>query len=189
MPFRLVKTKKNLITNYEIICNQIKNSIFSNLGYSFFEQMVKNDILHVYNISKNKNISSIITVVSYEHYKIIYKKIFFFLIKRPLVLTQSIFFLIKSLSKNPKIILDNDHLHLLHLVIFKKDFSNMTLKKKDILFDKFYRKILNIHKCNIFFLCFEENNKKAYRYYRRNNFKIFYKKKDIIYVKKKYKLR
>ena len=52
MSFRLVKIKKNLTTNYEIICNQIKNSIFFYLGYSFFEQLVKNDILHVYNISK-----------------------------------------------------------------------------------------------------------------------------------------
>tara|TARA_B100001248_G_C27376382_1_gene454500 strand:+ start:1239 stop:1805 length:567 start_codon:yes stop_codon:yes gene_type:complete len=187
MSFKLTKTKKNIKSNYKIICNQIKNSIFSHLGYSFFEQLVRNDIIHVYNIKRYKSISSIITVINYENYKIINKQIIFFLIIRPIILIQNIFFLIKSLSKRPNITLNSNYLHLLHLVIFKKDFFNMSLKKKDILFNKFYKEILKIHKCNILFLCFEENNKKAYKYYQRNKFKFFYKKKDIIYVKKKYK--
>ena len=76
----------------------------------------------------------------------------------------------------------------MHLIIFKKEFINISLKKKDLIFSKFYKKILANHSSNFLFLCFEESNHKANKYYLRNKFKFLYKKKNIIYLKKKFKI-
>ena len=188
MAYQLIKTKKNIKQNYEIICNEITTSIFSYLGFDFFNDLVKNNIIHIYNIKKKGNISSIITVIDYKNYNSINKKIFFYLLRKPITLIKSFIYLIKSLTKKTDLKLNTKYLHLLHLIIFKKDFLDISLKRKDLLFDKFYKKILKEHNANIFFLCFEKNNNPAYKYYTRNKFKSFYRKKDIIYLKKKFKI-
>jgi hypothetical protein len=54
MTYQLIKTKKNIKQNYEIICSEITTSIFSHLGFDFFNHLVKNNIIHVYNIKKKK---------------------------------------------------------------------------------------------------------------------------------------
>ena len=82
--------------------------------------------------------------------------------------------------------INNNYLHLLHLIILKNNFLNKSIKKKDALLAKFYKKILRNHKANQLFLCFEKNNLNAYRYYSRNKFKIFNKNTNIIYLKKKF---
>jgi len=188
MTYQLIKTKKNIKQNYEIICSEITTSIFSHLGFDFFNHLVKNNIIHVYNIKKKRNISSIITVIDYKHYKRINEKIFFYLLSKPITLIKSFIFLLKSLSKKSNLKLNTKYLHLLHLIIFKKDFLDISIKKKDLLFDKFYKKILKEHNAKIFFLCFEKNNNPAYKYYSRNKFKSFYRKKDMIYLKKEFKI-
>ena len=80
------------------------------------------------------------------------------------------------------------YLYLLHLVIFKKEFSNVTIKNKDLIINRFYKKILKKHKANTIFLNFKKDNYKANKYYKRNNFHIFYKTKGLIYLKKKFNI-
>ena len=98
MAYQLIKTKKNIKQNYEIICNEITTSIFSYLGFDFFNDLVKNNIIHIYNIKKKGNISSIITVIDYKNYNRINKKIF--LLKKTNYTNMSFIYLIKSLTKN-----------------------------------------------------------------------------------------
>ena len=186
MSYVIRKEKKNLKKNYEIICTQISTSIFSILGFNFFKKMIKNNIIHLYNIKKKGEICSIITVIKFNDYKSINKKIFFHLIKNPFILLQNIFYLIKSLNKNSDLNINKDYLHLLHLIIFSKKFKNISIKKKDVILNNFFKKILKIHKAEFIFLCFEKKNSRAMRYYRRNKFKIFNKNQDIIYLKKNF---
>ena len=188
MNYQLVKKEKNLKKNYQIICKNIRSSIFCYLGFNFFNKMVLNNFIHVYNIEKSKTIASVITVIDYENYKIIKKEICYHLIKNPFLLIKSFIFLLKSISKNSNIKINKKYLHLLHLIIFKNEFLNISLKKKDLIFSKFYKKILANHSSNFLFLCFEESNHKANKYYLRNKFKFFYKKRNIIYLKKKFKI-
>ena len=186
MNFKLIKTKKNLNKNYKIISNKITSSIFIHLGFNFFKQMVQKNIIHLYNVKLKNKIVVIITVVEYKHYKILSKKIFYHLIQNPLIIIKNFFFLVESLKKNTNLKINKNYLHLLHLIILKNNFLNISIKKKDALLTKFYKKILKNHKANQLFLCFEKNNLKAYRYYSRNKFKIFNKNTNIVYLKKKF---
>ena len=189
MTYVIKKEKINIKNNYKIICTKISSSIFLFLGFDFFKRLVQDNIIHLYNIKKKGDICAVITVIKYNDYKLINKKIFLYLIKHPLIIIQSLFLLINSLKKNSNLNINNKYMHLLHLVIFKKKFLNISLKKKDLILNKFYRKILKIHKASYFFLCFEKNNNKALRYYKRNKFKIFHTNKNIIYLKKNFYTR
>ena len=186
MNYKLVKTKKNLNKNYKIICDKISSSIFVFLGFKFFKELVLKNFIHIYNVQLKNKTAAIITVVEYKNYKLLSKKIFYQLIQNPFILIKNIFFLLKSLRKNSNLEINNNYLHLLHLIIFKNNFINISIKKKDALFTKFYKKILKNHKANHFFLCFEKDNFKAMKYYNRNNFRIFNKNSNIIYLKKKF---
>ena len=189
MNYVIKKEKVNLKKNYEIICAQISTSIFSILGFNFFKKLIKDNTIHLYNIKKSGEICAIITVIKFSDYKLINKKIFFHLIKNPFILLQNIFFLIKSLNKNSDLSINKDYIHLLHLIIFSKKFKNISIKKKDLILNNFFKKILKIHKANYIFLCFEKNNSRALRYYRRNKFKIFHKNRNIIYLKKNFNFK
>ena len=101
---------------------------------------MKEKFIHVYIIRVKTKIASIITVVDFDHYKLLSKKTILYLIKNPLLLFQNLFTIIKSSSKNLDINLSHDHLHLLHLVIFSENFKGMSLKKKDKVFDFFTKK-------------------------------------------------
>ena len=188
MIYKLIKIKKNIKFNYELICKLIPSSIFSRLGAEFFQKLVNENIINVYNVRNGKNILSVITVINYKNYKLIDKQIFFHLIFRPITLIKNLFFLINSLSKNINLRLNQNYLHLLHLIILKNKFTKISISKKDLLFNKFYKKILNEHHAKIFFLCFEKENIRAIQYYKRNKFKFFLKKKNIIYAKKEFKI-
>ena len=184
MDYILTKEVNNLKEIYKIICTQIKSSIFIYLGFNFFKRMVLDNIIHIYTIKKYKKISAVVTVIEFKNYKLINKKIFYYLINNPLIFIKSFGFLLISLKKKSNLHINKNYLHLLHLIIFKKKFLNITIKKKDLILNEFYKKILKTYKAKYFFLCFEKNNIKAYKYYKRNNFIIFKKNKDIVYLKK-----
>ena len=88
--------------------------------------------------------------------------------------------------KNEKSNFNHNNLHLLHLVIFKKYFSNTKLIIKDNFFNLIFIRILKENNANSFFLCFEKNNFTAQRFYLRNKFKIYNVKDNIIFAKKKF---
>ena len=188
MNYKLYNVKYNLKENYSIICSQINTSIFIYLGFDFFKELIKKKILYIYNIKSKKKISAIITVVEFKNYKTINKETFYYLIKNPIILIKSIIYLIKSLNKKINFNINKKYLYLLHLVIFKKEFSNVTIKNKDLIINRFYKKILKKHKANTIFLNFKKDNYKANKYYKRNNFHIFYKTKGLIYLKKKFNI-
>ena len=185
MGFQLLRKKKRLKKIYNIIQKEIPSSIFRKLGFKYFDQLVKEKFIHVYIIRVKTKIASIITVVDFDHYKLLSKKTILYLIKNPLLLFQNLFTIIKSSSKNLDINLSHDHLFI-NLVIFSENFKGMSLKKKDKVFDFFYKKIVKNHKSKYIFLCLEKKNVKALRYYKRNKFYFFYKIKNLIYLKKNF---
>jgi hypothetical protein len=189
MNYKLIHSKKNLNKIYKIICSQIPSSIFAYLGYNFFKTMVLKKIIYIYSIKNKSTICAVISVIDFENYKLINKKIFYFLIKNPYKLIKSLLFLLKSLKKKSNIKINKKYLHLLHLIILKKNFLNFSIKKKDMIFNQFYKKILKRHNSNIFFLCYEKKNHRAYKYYKRNNFKKFYKNNDIIFLRKFFNIK
>ena len=65
-----------------------------------------------------------------------------------------------------------------------KNFSNISIERKDNILNNFYKKILNNHNAKVLFLCFDKKNKKAQNYYKRNNFAFLHKVKNLIYLKK-----
>lgn len=186
MSFNLVRTKTNLKENYKIICDNIPTSIFAKLGFSFVKKLVMEDVICVYNIIKNKKIVSIITVINYKNYLKINKKILFYLLLNPLILIKNFFHIIYSRKKSLKFKITDQYLHLLHLIIIGDYFKNISKKKKDKMFNMFFKRILTLHRAKIIFLCFNRDNIKALKFYSRNSFSIFYKTENIIYCKKKY---
>ena len=76
-------------------------------------------------------------------------------------------------------------MHLLHLVIYKKNFMNISIKKKDEIFNFFFKNILKIFKAKALFLCYEKKNIKAHKFYLRNNFIVYSENKDLVFVQKR----
>ena len=188
MSYKLVKLNNKYKKVYNIICKNLPNSIFNKLGFNFFKKLALEKIIHIYCVKKNSKLSAIITVMDYENYKTIDKQVLKYLIIKPFKLINIFLDLKKSISKTSKFRVKKNYLHLLHLIIFKNHFLNISLEKKNRMFDNFYKKILKYHKSKILFLCFEEDNKKAKNYYLRNKFKFFYKIGNIIYFKKIFKI-
>ena len=186
MLFKLKKKDKDLVNIYNIIRKKLPESIFKKLGLSFFIYMASNKIIHVYSIKKNNVISAIITVIDYKNYISMNKKIIEYFIRYPLKIFVNFISLISSKSKKSMIKINKDYLHLLHLIIIKKNFSNISIKRKDTIFNNFYKRILKNHNAKVLFLCFDEKNKKAQNYYKRNEFKFLHKIKNFIYLKKKF---
>ena len=80
---------------------------------------------------------------------------------------------------------NRDFLHLLHLIILKNSFNKIKLHTKDNILNFFFKKILEKNNAKNIFLCYDISNFKAHRFYLRNNFKIYLKKGEIVFVKKK----
>ena len=188
MTFKLIRTQNNLENVYKTICENISDSIFIVLGLDFFKSLVINKNIYIYCIKNKKKISAIITVIDYRNYKFINKIVIKHLLLNPIKLILNFFNLFKTGKKSSNIKIDRAHLHLLHLVIFKQDFKKISLKKKDLLFDIFFKKILKNHKSKVLFLCFNNKNTKAKNYYRRNRFKKFHKVENILYFKKEFNI-
>ena len=157
------------------------------MGPNFFKDLVKRKNSCILCKKNKSKISAIITVINFKEYMSIDKSVIKYLFYNPTKLIFNFFYLLNSLKKTSKVIIRKDYLHLLHLVIIKKDFLKVSLKKKDMIFNKFYKTILKKHKSKVLFLCFDKKNKKAHRYYLRNNFKRIYSINNIIYFKKKFK--
>ena len=188
MTYKLIKTKKKLNKIYHLICENIPTSIFVRLGFDFFNYLVFKNIINVYCVKKGTKISAIITTINFNNYKQINRIVLNYLIFNPFKIVVNFFYLVNSIKKSSKIRINKSYLHLLHLVIFKKDFLKISLKKKDQIFNRFYKRILIEQGAKLLFLCFEKKNKRAYKYYTRNKFKNFYKLGNVLYFKKNYKV-
>ena len=178
---------KNIKDIFSIIIEKIPSSIFSVLNANFFKKMVETKIIDLYLIKKKNKTTSIISVISISNYKILKKKIFLFLLMNPLIILSNINFLIKMVDKSSFHLKKNSekkYLHLLHLVIISKYFKKISLKKKDNIFNYFFKKIVKKNNASSLFLCYEADNLKAQSYYKRNNFKIYKKINKTFFLKK-----
>ncbi len=105
----------------------------------------------------------------------------------PFIILSNINFLIKMFDKSSfylKKKTEQKYLHLLHLVIISKYFKKISLKKKDGIFNYFFKKIVKKNNARTLFLCYEADNLKAQSYYKRNNFKIYKKINKTFFLKK-----
>ena len=181
----LIKENENLEIVFNNICKMIPASIFTKTDYNFFYNLVQNEIIDVFTIKKQKKIASIITVVDFKNYSKLKRELYFYFLKNPFKILTNFTYLVKSFLKGSNSNFKSDYLHLLHLVIYKKYFKKFTLRTKDNIFNVFFKKILNVFNAKIFFLCYEKENSKANNFYMRNKFKVYDRKSNIIFVKKK----
>lgn len=184
MSYKLQKNNKHLSKIFDIISENIQDSVFKKLGLRFFVYMVSKKIIHVYSVKKKKNISAIVTVIDYKNYISMNEKMINYFFQHPIQLFVNLITVLSSMSKKSTIKIKSDYLHLLHLIIIKKNFSNISIERKDNILNNFYKKILNNHNAKVLFLCFDKKNKKAQNYYKRNNFVFLHKVKNLIYLKK-----
>lgn len=183
--YKLKKIESNTYYLFNLIKRNIPSSIFSSLNYKFFNNLVKKKIIHLYVIKYQKKISAIITVTTVLNLQKLKYKIFLFFLINPIKLIVNIIKIIKSLAKSSNVYFDNSYLHLLHLVIFKKNFTNISIKNKDQIINFFFKNILKIFNAKSLFLCYEKKNIKAHRFYLRNNFVVYNKKKKFSFCPKK----
>lgn len=174
---------------FNIIISKIPRSIFSKLDENFFKRIIKNKFIEVFVIKKNNKIASIITIITVKKYELLKKEIFFYLLFRPYKLFKDPLFFLDLLPRgsNTKLLeKKNNYLHLLHFIIFKKEFKKIPLNKKDELINSFLGYIMKKYSAKFLYLCYEKDNSKAHKYYKRNNFKIYNREKHTIFVKKKF---
>lgn len=183
--YTLKKVDNNTYYLFSLIKREIPSSIFSSLNYKFFNNLIKKKIIHLYIIQYQKKISAIITVTTVKNLRKLKYKIFLFYFVNPIKFFFNIIKIIRSLVRSSSVHFDKSYLHLLHLVIFKKNFTNVSIKKKDQIINFFFGNILKIFKAKILFLCFEKKNIKAYKFYSRNKFIVYNKNKNLIFVKKR----
>ena len=183
--YKLRKIENNTYYLFNLIKRDIPSSIFSSLNYKFFNNLVKEKIIHLYIIQYQKKKSAIITVTTVKNLQKLKYKIFLFYFINPIKLIVNIIKIIKSLARSSNVYFDNSYLHLLHLVIYKKNFMNISIKKKDEIINFFFKNILKISKAKSLFLCYEKKNIKAHKFYLRNNFIVYSENKDLVFVKKR----
>ncbi len=192
-----IKKKNFLLCNcpypnkkiFKLITKNIPNSIFTILDFSFFKEMVNKKIIDLYIIKKNKKISSIITVTSFKNYQKLKRNIINYLFLNPLKVFKNIPFFLRSVSRDSnevKILNKKNYLHLLHLIIFKYQFKSIKIKLKDEILNFFFTQIVKINNAKSFYLCYEYNNIKAHKFYKRNKFLIYKRNKNHIFIKKKF---
>ena len=183
--YTLKKIENNAYYLFNLIKRDIPSSILSSINFKFFNNLIQEKIIHLYIIQYQKKISAIITVITVKNLQKLKYKIFFFYFINPVKLFFNIIKIIKSLARSSSEHFDKSYLHLLHLVIYKKNFMNVSLKKKDQIIEFFLKNILKIYKAKTLFLCFEKKNIKAHRFYLRNNFIVYKINKDLVFVQKK----
>ncbi len=173
---------------YSLIVKNLPNSIFSKLDFLFLKNIVKKKILQVYAIKKKERLSCIITITTYEKYNTLRNFIILYLLKNPIKILSNIRFILGVMNrdKNEVESYDNSkYLHVLHFIILKKQFDEISLKAKDNLINFFLKEIVKKNNANHIYLCYEKNNLKAHKYYKRNKFKIYKKSKKVIFIKKR----
>lgn len=165
----------------------IPNTFFSIIDFKFFKILLKKKIILLFLIKNKKKTASIFTIIQPNQINILKKEILFFFLKNPFKLFINIILILKSLNRGENKFFNNvDYLHLLHFIIFKKGFNNLSLKEKDRLFNFFFKKIIKIYNAKYFFLCYEDENIKAKNFYLRNNFICYQKKNNLVFLKKKF---
>ena len=176
------KTNKKI---FEVIKKKIPNTLFSILSYPFFSFIVKKKLVDIFIIKKNNKLVSILTFIKAKKLLQIKKKILIFFLKNPHIFFLNFIFILKSLSRTNVSFFNNiNYAHLLHLIIFKNTFTNVGILTKDIIFNYFFKLILKKYNAKNIFLCYEVRNIRAHKFYKRNKFKIFYRNKKIVFVKK-----
>lgn len=172
---------------YKTIIKKIPGTIFSKLDINFFLKNIQKKIIYLYVIKKKKKIISVLTFVDSINILKLKKNIFFFFLKNPLKFIKNIFFIIRNLNKSNSSLFKNpNYLHLLHLVIQKNAYYNHSLSKKDFIFNKFFKIISKKHDVKNIFLCYNQFNIKAQKFYTRNKFKFISKSGNMVFVKKKF---
>lgn len=187
--YYLINLKSPNKNIYNLIIKNIPNSIFSILDFQFLKQIVKLKIIKLYLVKNKGKISSIITTVSIKNYNNLKNRIFIYLLFRPIKLLNNIFFLFKIINRDSNeinYINQKKYLHLLHLIIFKKCFNKINLKEKDLIISFFFKKIIRKNNANYLYLCYEKNNYKAHKFYKRNKFVIYKRNKTTVFLRKKF---
>ena len=173
---------------YSLIVKNLPNSIFSKLDFLFLKNIVKKKILQVYVIKKKERFSCVITITTYENYNMLRNSIILYLLKNPIKILLNIKFIFDVINRDKNEVEsynNNKYLHLLHFIILKKQFNDISLKAKDNLINFFLKEIVKKNNANHIYLCYEKNNLKAHKYYKRNKFKIYKKNKKVIFIKKR----
>jgi|MDTF01.1.fsa_nt_gb hypothetical protein len=184
--YTLHKINTNTKTTFSLIKKNLPTSIFSTFNNIFFKKIIKKKIISSFVIkNKKKKISAIITVVVLNNFSKLKYNIFLFFLTNPFFFLLNIIKIFKSLTRGPNTSFDNSYLHLLHLIIYKKCFNKISIKKKDQIINFFFTHILKIFNAKSFFLCYERNNLKAKNFYSRNNFLVYDRKNKIVFLKKK----
>jgi len=184
--YTLHKISTNTKIPFSLIKKDLPTSIFSILNNVFFKKIVRKKIISLFVIKNKKNkISAIITVVVLNNFSKLKYNIFLFFLTNPSFFFLNIIKIFKSLTRGPITFFDDSYLHLLHLIIYKKNFNKISIKKKDQIMNFFFTHILKIFNAKSFFLCYERNNLKAKNFYSRNNFLVYDRKKKVVFLKKK----
>lgn len=170
---------------YNSIKNNIPTSIFSVLDYKFFNSIVKKKVISLFQVKFKKKNSVIITVVPVRNFTKLKYEIILYFLTNPIIFLFNISKIFNSLTRASNTNFDKNYLHLLHFIIYKKNFMNISLKKKDQTINFIFKHILKIFKSKSLFLCYEKNNFRASKFYLRNNFKIYKVNKSLVFVKKK----
>ena len=188
--FNLSNNIDNYDSVFKIIKDKIPVSIFSIVNLNFFKTIIEEKIIEVFLIKKNEETVSVITVATIQNLYKLKKKFIFYLITHPYKIFVNFSFLLKSIGRDEydNNFKKNQSLHLLHLVIFKNYFVDISKKDKDKILDTFFKKIIKKYNANSFFLCYEKTNVKAHYFYKRNNFKIYKEKDNKIFVSKEFNL-
>lgn len=180
----LNKIENNTYHLFNLIKRNIPSSIFSSFNYKFFNSLIREKIIHLYVIQYQKKNSAIITVTTVRNLaKLKYKILLFYLIN-PFKFALNIMKVFKSATRSSKLNFDKSYLHLLHLIVFKKKFMNVSIKTKDKIINFFFKSILRMFNAKRLFLCYEKNNLIAHKFYLRNNFISYNRNKHLVFVKK-----
>ncbi len=183
--YNTVDTNKKI---FNLIVKNIPNSIFSKLEFYFFNKILRKRLINVYYLKKGKKIASIITTTTFNNYNFIKKEILIHLLFHPLIIITNLSFFFNLLKRDSNEIdfnNQNKYLHLLHLVIIKEHFMGITISAKDNIINFFFKEIIKKNNANYFYLCYERNNYKAHKFYKRNKFVIYKKNQKIFFIKKK----
>ena len=188
--FNLSNNIDNYDSVFKIIQDKIPVSIFSIVNSNFFKTIIEEKIIEVFLIKKNQETVSVITVATIQNLYKLKKKFILYLIAHPYKIFVNFSFLLKSIGRDEydNNFKKNQTLHLLHLVIFKNYFDDISKKDKDKILDTFFKKIIKKYNANSFFLCYEKTNVEAHYFYKRNNFKIYKVKDNKIFVSKEFNL-
>ena len=180
----LSKIENNTYLFFNLIKRDIPSSIFSSLNYKFFNSLIREKIIHLYIIQYKKKNSAIITITTVRNLAKLKYRIFLFYLINPFAFILNIINIFKSLGRSSNSKFDKSYLHLLHFIIYKKRFMNVSIKMKDNIINFFLKSILRTFNAKSFFLCYKRNNLKAHKFYLRNNFVVYNRNKDLVFVKK-----